>query len=161
MRRFQWTAAHLYVSQNMNPETQDLIETIDGIRSAEEPDDLTVLDLAVTKLFQCGNAAAAIPCLFRLLERFPDKDGFGIFWSVLHGLESLPGYETELLESVQRKPSQFSVRMINRIINTGQKHICDNDLLNVLQLVVDNPTALHSVQTEATQFIEYQRKKEG
>jgi hypothetical protein len=149
----------LGVSLNMNSETQDLIEKIDGIRSSEEPDDLKVLDLAVTKLFQSGHATAAIPCLFRLFERFPDKDGFEVFWSVLHGLESLPGYETELLKSVQRKPSEFSVRMVNRILNTGQKHVCDTDLLNLLQQVVDNPTALHSVQTEAKRFIEYQRKK--
>ena len=38
--------------------------------------------------------------IFNLFERFPDDDGAGVFWSALHGMEAVGGYEDLLLLSI-------------------------------------------------------------
>jgi hypothetical protein len=46
-----------------------------------------------------------------VFERFPDHDGYGVMWSVLHGIEAILNYEIELLASVRRLPTEFGVVM--------------------------------------------------
>lgn len=37
----------------------------------------------------------------RVFERFPDDDGAGVFWAILHGIEAWPfSYEDELRGSL-------------------------------------------------------------
>jgi hypothetical protein len=144
----------------MNAKTEELIARIDGIRSVDSEEDLQILDSTVTELFQSGQAKDAIRCFFRVFERFPDQDGFGIFWSILHGLESIPGYEPALVESVQRQPSEFAVRMVNRILNGGQKRIGGIDLLNLLGEAASNASASQSVRDEAKKLVEFQLRKD-
>ena len=62
--------------------------------------------------------------MLRVFERYPDEDGAGVFWSIVHGLEALPGYEPFLVESYsKRAPSEFGVIMLGRILNSGQREI--------------------------------------
>jgi len=57
--------------------------------------------------------------LLGVFERFPRHDGFEVFWTLLHYLEVLPGYERHLLESIQRTPNHMSVLMLQRMIHYG------------------------------------------
>jgi hypothetical protein len=91
------------------------------------------LDTLLAELWQTGHPEQAIPELFSVFERYPDEDGAGVVWSVLHGLESLPNYEPELLRSVARQPSEFGVRMLGRLLNAGTKEIGGVPLLNILK----------------------------
>lgn len=61
--------------------------------------------------------------LLRVFERFPDEDGAGVFWSIVHGLEALSGYEKHLVAAVQRHPTDFTVIMVRRLINAGSQEI--------------------------------------
>ena len=61
--------------------------------------------------------------IFNLFERFPDEDGAGVFWSALHGMEALGGYEDLLLQYFRRHPSLMTTTMLRRIQNSGQTHI--------------------------------------
>ena len=74
------------------------------------------LDALLEELFQCGSASLGIKAMLEVFEQFPTEDGAGVFWSIVHGLESLDGYERRLVESVRRAPSEFSLIMVHRHI---------------------------------------------
>jgi hypothetical protein len=61
--------------------------------------------------------------IFNLFERFPDDDGAGVFWSALHGMEAVGGYEDFLLQYFRRYPSLMTRAMLRRLVNSGQSHI--------------------------------------
>lgn len=91
------------------------------------------LDTLLAELWQTGHPEQAIPELLSVFERYPDEDGAGVVWGVLHGLESLPNYEPELLRSLARQPSEFGIRMLGRLLNAGVKEVAGASLLNRLQ----------------------------
>ena len=61
--------------------------------------------------------------IFNLFERYPEEDGSGVFWSALHGMEAVGGYEELLLMYFCRRPSHMTRTMLRRIYNSGQTHI--------------------------------------
>jgi len=63
------------------------------------------------------------PAIFKLFERFSEEDGAGVFWSALHGMEAVGGYEEMLLLYFRRWPSLMAQTMLRRILNSGQTHI--------------------------------------
>lgn len=142
---------------HMGDSIQDIISILDGINSVEESAELAKLDGAVNSLFASGHPEFGIRALLHVFERFPDKDGYGVFWSILHGLESLPGYEEPLVESVRRQPSEFSLLMINCLLNAGRTHVNATDLFGLLSEVAGDPHYPASIRKEAEDFIEWQR----
>src|SRR4051812_15948909 len=63
------------------------------------------------------------PAIFSLFERYPEEDGAGVFWSALHGMESVGGYEDLLVQYFRRCASLMKKTMLRRILNSGQTHI--------------------------------------
>jgi hypothetical protein len=58
----------------------------------------------------------ALPVLFGVFERFPDTDGAGVLWSIVHGVESLGcDYEQPLRESLGRSGSEMAEIMLDRL----------------------------------------------
>ena len=53
-----------------------------------------------------------------VFERFPDEDGAGVMWSIIHGLETIEGYESILEESARARPTWMKSVMLKRIANT-------------------------------------------
>ena len=96
----------------MSDNLQHIILTLDGITSVEDEAELAQLDGAVNSLLASNHPEFGIGALLRIFERFPDKDGYGVFWSLLHGLESMPDYEGALVESFMRQPSEFAMLML-------------------------------------------------
>src|ERR1700723_1101145 len=72
------------------------------------------LDDLSAELWEAGLYSVAVEDLLAVFERFPEDDGAGVFWSILHGLEALTGYEPALVRSVQKRPSEFGVLMVGR-----------------------------------------------
>jgi hypothetical protein len=100
----------------------------------------------------------AISPLLGLLERYPEQDGYGVFWGIVHGLEAIGGYETKLVASVLSKPHEFSVLMLNRIINSGTKIIADRSVLDILKEISNNNSFTESIREDANEFISYQQE---
>ena len=67
-----------------------------------------------------GPAADRIATLLRVFDRFPEDDGAGVLWSIVHGLEHVPGYEEQLRESHARRPTEMKEIMIERIGRSSQ-----------------------------------------
>jgi hypothetical protein len=74
------------------------------------------LDGLLAELWAVGVPDRAIPCLFRVFERFPDDDGAGVLWSIVHGVESLAQpYEAPLRASLERCSSHMGKVMLQRL----------------------------------------------
>lgn len=90
---------------------------------------------------------------FRLFERYPAFDGYGVFWSILHGLEKCPRYAAVAVKSARRRPTEFPVLMIQRMLNSGISAVSAADLRRVLRAVADNRAASATLRTDATEFL--------
>jgi hypothetical protein len=143
----------------MNGVVHELIETVNAITSVEDAAQLERLDHAISDYFAHPEAAAHLRIWFGLFERFPEDDAYEMFWSILHGIEALPNYETDLIASLRRRPSRFPVLMVNRMLNAGQSHAGGVDLMSLLESVTADETCPSSVREDAESFIEYQRRR--
>src|ERR1700733_10885117 len=110
-----------------------VVECVDGITSVHDVEQLAALEKSVECYFASPEASQHLQVWFRLFERFPEDDAYGIFWAILHGIERHEGYEPLVVESVGRQPSRFAVSMINRILNAGQTHVDGANLLSLLE----------------------------
>ena len=75
------------------------------------------LDHLAAEQWASGAAGHHVPELLAVFERFPDEAG--ALWGVLHGLESLPGYEPALVRSVRAQPSEMAVTILGRLLNAA------------------------------------------
>jgi len=74
------------------------------------------LDALLSELWQDTVSPACLPVLLRVFERFPQDDGAGVFWSIVHGIESTDlNYEQPLRESLSRQPSALGEVMLFRL----------------------------------------------
>jgi hypothetical protein len=127
-----------------------------------DPEDESALNALETALASMHPTTAnddELDTLFGVFERFPEHDGFGVFWSILHFLEACPGCEAALLRSVTRKPVEFNVMMINRLINGGGGSSGVDALLRRLEHIRDAAETAADVRTSAFRFLNYQRQR--
>lgn len=138
----------------------DIIKILDSISDVtNDADQLNRLDNAINDIAHADQPLLSIEPLLRIFERFPEADGFGVFWSILHKLESMPGFEPFLLASIKRMPSYFSLSMINGIINGGEQAIEDVNLMSLLAEIESNTNYSENIRKTARGFIEYQKQK--
>ncbi|MGB4812665.1 MAG: hypothetical protein WBP13_09360 [Methylophilaceae bacterium] len=138
--------------------TLPLILQLKAISSLEDENQLKQLQsiLDAIKPEECNSYI--FTALFDIFERFPESDGYGLCWSILHLLEACKGYEPFLIASVLRKPVEFNVLMINRQINGGIKDIDGQNLFELLQSVASNDKATSDAKDWANHFINFQLK---
>jgi len=55
--------------------------------------------------------------LLEVFEMFPDEDGAGVLWTIIHGIEEIDGYEPILEKSNKNNPCEMKEIMLNRIEN--------------------------------------------
>ena len=78
-----------------------------------------ILDSLLNELWATGQQEKFTDDLLKVFERFPEEDGSGVFWSILHGIEGFQSYEQNLVASLYRQPSEMGILMLRRIKNTG------------------------------------------
>lgn len=127
-----------------NPEDEGQLKQLD--------DSITALDADILNPNEVGQ-------LLGVFERFPDDDGFGVFWQILHLLERAGGYESALVDSVRRNPGEFNLTMINRLLNGGIEKVGAQSLLSLLEEVARTEQADPDSAEWAMHFLEYQRDK--
>lgn len=111
------------------------------------------LDQLIAELWATGEFSGHVPELLAVLERFPEDDGVGVFWSIVHGVESIPGYEAELLRSLCRQPSELAVTMACRLLNSGVSQIGGEPIVAVLRSVADSAEVPSSVRASAARWV--------
>ena len=128
----------------------------------QEAKDIDRMDEILQELWATGAQERATAALFGVFERFPvGYDAYGVFWSILHGLEKLPDYETELIASVRRVPVEFNLLMINRVLNVDQTHIGETDLMELLREVAARTDIDEEARKNTLGHIEYQESKKA
>ena len=100
--------------------TAEILKDIEAFRPK---DDIWLpLDPLLFELWKAGVTLADLPKLFAVFERFPDDDGAGVLWSIVHGIESLDlDYEPALRASLKRKESEMGRVMLKRLNNSKKK----------------------------------------
>lgn len=102
-------------------------------------DEWLPLDALVQELADRPDAVQAADALLGIFERFPDHDGYGVFWTIIHALEAMPGYEHHLLPSVCRVPCEFNLTMLARRLNAKMTEIGGVKILDELARIVRLP----------------------
>ncbi|WP_337175053.1 hypothetical protein [Paludisphaera sp.] len=130
-------------------------EVMAAIRDFESEDGNWLgLEVLLDKLFETGVGREGIEAMLALLERNPTEDGAGVFWSIVHGLESLPDYEPALVESVRRAPAALSLVMIGRLLNAGAAEVGGIRLTSLLREVEDNEEIAPDIRGTAQGLLE-------
>jgi hypothetical protein len=114
------------------------------------------------ELIRVSPRSDAILTILKLIERLSDTPDLGDCQlgtpgPMVHGLEQLPGYEPQLIESVARFPTPLTVWMVNRIMNTLER----NDarwirLLDVLRRAAAATNSALGAPEQAKDFARYQ-----
>ena len=112
------------------------------------------LDDLIAEALDHSDASAAYPHLLNVFSRFPDDDGAGVFWSIIHGLETFPDYQPTLLAAIRAQPTDLSLTMVNRMLNGGETHVGDTPWLSVLQSVAENNAYSQTVRATASGFVD-------
>lgn len=133
--------------------SSQLVQALENFTDAQSEAQLQSLDATVQAIEPVSCSQAEFRALLGVFERFSEEDGYGVFWGILHALEACDGYEPELLASVQRKPCEFNVLMINRLLNANVYQIDGHSLKDVLRSVVLNPAATAQAAHDAKQYL--------
>ncbi|MEW4453184.1 hypothetical protein AB1L30_10950 [Bremerella sp. JC817] len=112
------------------------------------------LDELLEELFARDVTSRGIASLLNVFERFPTDDGAGVFWGMVHALESLPDYQSALVQSVQAVPSEFGVIMIHRLLNSGVPEVDGKNLHALLENIAENDAIPSEVQVRARKCLE-------
>jgi len=125
----------------------------------QETGDLNALDGLITEAVSQPPGHDLDRALFSIFERFPEEDGHGVYWSIIHGLERRGGYEESLLASVRRSPSPFALLMLNRLCNAGQMECAGVRIVPLLEEVASSSDVAPAARQEAMEFLEHQRQR--
>jgi hypothetical protein len=99
-----------------------------------------------------GPVEALVP-LFQVLERFPEDESAGVLWGVLHGIESYPNYEVQLIHSLQRHPTDLTVTMVRRMANAGYTSVAGHPLASLYRAVLSHPKASDEAKESAQDYL--------
>ena len=99
------------------------------------PDDgnWSELDKLLSELWRTGDQENFTTDLLKIFERFPEEDGNGVFWSIVHGLESFRSYEQDLIDSLNRQPSEMALLLLRRIKNSGAATIAGMEINRIVR----------------------------
>ncbi|MBF9239812.1 hypothetical protein I2I05_20630 [Hymenobacter sp. BT683] len=132
------------------PSLATLLHSLD---SFQPQDSWVQAEDLLAELWEHGPPADALVPLFRFLERFPVDESGGVLMGLMHGIESFPAYETELLDSLHRQPTEITLLLVRRIANTGQKSIAQHPVASVYRAVYAHPTAPLEVKQMAQELL--------
>ncbi|AXT54665.1 hypothetical protein D1815_02440 [Aquimarina sp. AD1] len=118
--------------------TKEIISEIESFKPVDG--NWLGLDELVNKLWESGNPELGINALFGVFERYPNDDGAGVFWTILHGLETL-NYEKFLYNSLMDKPSHMGINMLKRIENTDSKFLAGKSITELKEFIKNSPKA--------------------
>lgn len=124
-----------------------------SLDSFQPHDSWIQLEDLLAEVWELGPPADALVPLFRFLERFPEDESGSVLMGLLHGIETFPEYETELLDSLRRQPTEITLLLMRRIANTGQKTIAQHPVASLYRTVHVHPTTPLSVKEMAQDFI--------
>ena len=132
-------------------------ELIDAISS----ENFELTEQVLEKIIEEDDSIEYVSVILNQMEKNLDID-YGMPGPVVHFAERyyLRGYEKMLYESLKRKPTQHTLWMLNRILNSPQ--LVDKDTyLTLLNDIASDDSIDAAVSAEARSFFEYQKGTNG
>jgi hypothetical protein len=111
------------------------------------------LQAICTELRERDDAEQWAPLLYSLVERLDEAD-LGSPGPIVHTLEAWDGYRPLLAESLHGKPTQLTVWMANRVLNSDPPDA--PAWLDRLREAANHPAASTDARTDARGFLDYQ-----
>lgn len=147
----------------MPRQTQEIIADLDAFQPEDFEEDLlgegySHLHTVCAELRETPHPEQATDSLFALFERLEGKD-LGLPGPVVHTLETLADHQTKLVLAVQRKPTTYTVWMLNRVLNAPLPPSRREFFLNLLQATLSHPLASTATKADADHFIEHQQSR--
>lgn len=129
-----------------------------GYGSIDDWDFIDKIDFLVEELRKNKDGYLACESLFRLFEKYPNRE-FGTPGEPVHCLEQYSGvYENFLCQSLKRQPTVMTLWMLNRIINAADSVDFEN-YLELLHQSIHHPLANKETIALAEHFYQYQRDR--
>ena len=139
----------------------DLPAALAKFVSPHDVEHLRALEAAAARIDPTKLTEADFRAVFDLYERFPDEDGYGIFWTFLHAVEAADGYESALLASVDRKPVEFNVMMVGRFLNAGVVELAERNVLTLLNALAAETDISSRARETAKNFLANKARSEA
>jgi len=135
----------------------EIIQALDGfIPSADSTETVARLHELLRPLRAMPDSGRAVRALYGVLERFPDAD-LGSPGPIVHALERVRGYETELRQSLVRLPTSYTLWMCNRVLNASTDPQEEDAWMAALEAAASHPLASESAHADAISFLAFQR----
>lgn len=126
------------------------------VKNSEDYENLDQLERLCGQIVELENGQLACQVLIKLLERHPEIE-FGSPGAPVHTLEKFIGhYESHLYESLQRRPTELTVWMLNRILN-GKEDNDKGELLELMEQCSRHEVANEQTRKSAIEFIDFQK----
>jgi DNA repair ATPase RecN len=130
---------------------RDILSKIDSFNIEENS--WNELDIHITDLMNTENSEKGIVNLFKILERYHDRDDH-VLWEIGHATEDMKGFEYELVNSLKRQPSDIGIMLLNMIYNTGAKEIGGENMDALLAHLKNHPKSSSSMVSYITEAFE-------
>ncbi|MCW6078082.1 DUF2442 domain-containing protein [Clostridium sporogenes] len=121
-------------------------------------DDWVELEYILDEVYEKGYESECLGAMFRLYEKYSEEDN-DVLWGMLHGIESINGYEERIQWSLKRNTSVFVIIMINRLLNDQVMNIQGQDLISTLEQLKDNDNISGTLREVARRFYQNQTLK--
>jgi len=121
-------------------------------REIDSDDFIGIAYEVIDKIKETENPFKYVEPFLRLMEENPDAD-FGLPGPLVHFMESFNGYEDLLLQSVNRKPTIFTVWLVKRVINDHKLENRDR-YIDVLKKILNNDTVNKDVKQEVLRYLQ-------
>lgn len=138
----------------MSPELKSIISQLERFVPDDE-DNAYPLSELLTGLESLPDRHLAIEPMFRLMERFPEAD-LGSPGPLVHKIEAMPDYRSQLLKSLGRCPTDLTVWMVNRILNAALSEADRRTWLEQLRLAAPDAEATATTRAAALEFLNLQ-----
>jgi len=134
----------------MTEEEKELLNILK--REIDSDDFIGIAYEVIDKIKETENPFKYVEPFLRLMEENPDAD-FGLPGPLVHFMESFNGYEDLLLQSVNRKPTIFTVWLVKRVINDPKLENRDR-YIDVLKKILNNDTVNKDVKQEVLRYLQ-------
>lgn len=134
-----------------------LAQHLDELNTADPYADLTeALDVILADVNPDEIGSESFQAAFRLFERHPLCD-FGSPGPLVHWLEgAYPRYLEELVASVERRPTEYTLWMVNRILNANIDATTRAVLVGVLKAAVNRIDIEQTTISSAQEWLQMQ-----
>ena len=138
---------------------QAVIEALSSFEAAhDETENFRRLYQILEGFDSLPNRELAMPAMFSLMERFPEAL-FGSPGPLVHELEAIPGYQPLLQQSLARQPTDLTVWMVDRLLNSKLSSEDRQSWLGTLRSAAEHPRAAIPVRESALYFLQHQERR--